>query len=337
MNNICICGNWKYCNECRSSNKKTILVSGTLGFIGSNFIRQVVKKYPEYYWIGVDKAVYDYCLDNQFDNSNYKFYLADIANEHIMNKLFEIEKPNIVINMAAESFVCSSIENPNPFIYSNVMGCQTLINMSIKYNVDRFIQISTDEIYGSHNSKQDIAWSELSFPKPRNPYSASKFAAENILYAANQTHKLKYNISRCCNVFGPRQPHNRNLIPKTIFNTIKNIPMPIYGDGSHIREYIYVDDKIDAIMTIIKYGKLNEIYNIGSGNEFSNIEIVNKISEILNKKTTINFTTDRKGHDFRYSVDCNKIKQLGWKPQYSFDEGMKLTVDWYLNNIDRYV
>lgn len=313
--------------------KKTILITGTLGFIGSNFIRYVTKHHPEYRWVGVDKAVYDYCLSNTFNHPDYKFYLADIANEHIVDRIFKIEKPSIVINMAAESFVCSSIENPNPFIYSNVMGTQTLINASVKYGIDRFIQISTDEVYGSHESKRDISWTELSAVKPKNPYSASKFAAESILFAANQTHKLNFNITRCCNVFGPRQPSDRNLVPKSIKTTITNMPMPIYGDGSHIREYLFVEDKITAIMAVLKNGVVNETYNIGSGIEFSNIEMVNKIASMIeNKIPNINFTTDRKGHDFRYSVNCDKIKFLGWLPRHSFEQGMSKCIDWYIEN-----
>jgi dTDP-glucose 4,6-dehydratase len=310
--------------------KPVVILTGTLGFIGANFIRYVVEQYPEYRWIGIDKAVYDYCLLNQFGHPNFKFYLADITNEHIIDRIFSIEKPNFVINMAAESFVCSSIENANPFIYSNVMGTQTLINASVKYNVEKFLQVSTDECYGTHISKNDIPWIETDIPKPRNPYSASKLAAENILYAANQTHKLIFNISRCCNVMGPRQPYTRNLIPKVIFNTLNNLPIPIYGDGSHMREYIYVEDKITAIMIILKLGKPNEVYNIGSGNEYSNIEIVNKISNMLDKKPIIDFTTDRKSHDYRYSVNFNKLLKLGWEPNYTFEEGLQKTIEFYI-------
>lgn len=316
--------------------KPSIIITGTLGFIGSNFIQKVVEQYPEYRWIGIDKAVYDYCLHNTFEHPNYKFYLADIANEHIIDRIFKIEKPHIVINMAAESFVCSSIENPNPFIYSNVSGTQTLINASVKYGIERFIRIGTDEIYGSHLSKNDVAWTEISVPKPRNPYSASKLAAESILYAANQTHKLAFNITRCCNVFGPKQPYNRNLIPKTIVNTIHGVPVPIYGDGSHIREYLFVDDKVDAIMTVLKKGTPNEIYNIGSGNEFSNLEIVDKVANALDKRSNIEFCADRKGHDFRYSVDCSKIKALGWKPKLNFDNGLSKCIHWYMKNTNYY-
>lgn len=311
---------------------KTILTTGTLGFIGSNFIRTVIDQHPDYKWVGVDKAVYDYCLFNNFEHPNYKFYLADIANEHIMHRIFEIEKPSVVINIAAESFVCSSIENPNPFIYSNIMGTQTLINASLKYGIDKFLQFSTDEIYGSHTSKDDVPWTELECPKPRNPYSSSKLGAENILYAAHQTHKLPFNITRCCNVFGPRQPSNRNLIPKIIRTTLNNQPMPIYGDGSHIREYLFVEDKISAIMTILEHGKDNEIYNIGSENEFSNVEMVNLISELMNKKPNINYTINRKGHDWRYAINCDKLKSLGWLPQYNFNEAIKKTIAWYKEN-----
>ncbi len=311
---------------------KTILVTGTLGFIGSNFIRQVTKAYPDYRWVGVDKAVYDYCLYNNYEHKNYQFYLADIANEHIIDRIFKIEKPSIVINFAAESFVCSSIENPNPFIYSNVMGAQTLINASVKYGLDKFIQISTDEIYGSHTSTEDIPWTELSAPKPRNPYSASKLAAESILFAANQTHKLPFNITRCCNVYGPRQPADRNLIPKSIKHTVKNLEMPIYGDGSHIREYLFVEDKINAIMIVLEKGQENEIYNIGSDQEGNNTEVVTMIAELLNKSPNINYTTDRKGHDFRYSINCSKLKDLGWKKRYNFTAGLQKTIQWYQNN-----
>lgn len=311
---------------------KTILATGLLGFIGSNFIRQVVDQYPEYRWIGVDNASFDWSLKNQFEHPNYKFYLADIADEHIMDRVFSIEKPDIILNLAAESFVCSSIENANPFIRSNVMGTQTLINASVKYGIERFVQISTDEIYGTLLSKQDLPWTENFPPKPRNPYSASKLAAENILYAANQTHKLSFNITRCCNVFGPRQPHNRNLIPKTIWNTMHDVPVPIYGDGSHMREYLYVADKISALMTILEHGKINETYNIGSDVEFSNVEIVNKVAKILGKEPNINFTTNRKSHDQRYFLNCNKLKSLGWKPTLTFDQGLEKTIDWFHEN-----
>jgi dTDP-glucose 4,6-dehydratase len=313
---------------------KKILVTGTLGFIGANFVRYVNSHYDNYSLIGLDKAVYDYCLLNTCSNSNYKFYLADIANEHIIDRVFAIEKPDFVINFAAESFVCSSIENPNPFIYSNVMGTQTLINASVKWGIEKFVQINTDEVYGHHTSKEGIPWTELTPPSPRNPYAASKFAAESILHAAYQTHKLNYNISRCCNVFGPRQPTNRNLIPKSIKNIFNHESMPIYGDGSNLREYIYVDDKIKAIMTILEKGQNNEIYNIGTGEEFSNKEIVYKIGEILNIAPKIDFVDKRKGDDWRYAVDCSKLMKLGWKPQYNFNNKLEETIKWYIDNKD---
>lgn len=311
--------------------KKKVLVTGVLGFIGSNFIKELVKN-PNYTLVGADNALYDYCLANTFKQDNYTFYLADIANEHIIDRIFKLEKPDIVFNLAAQSFVCNSIENPNPFIYSNVMGTQTLINASVKYNVSKFIQVSTDEVLGSHKTRHDIPWTEESPPKPRNPYSASKLAAESILYAANQTHKLPFNITRCCNVFGPRQPTDRNLIPKAIKNALKEIPMPIYGDGSHIREYIHVEDKISALLTVLEQGQDNEIYNIGSDNELTNTEVVKSIAKFFGKDPKIDYTTDRKGHDFRYSLNSSKLRKLGWKPKHTFDSGLKSTINWYLNN-----
>lgn len=311
---------------------KKILVTGTLGFIGSNFIRHVTEKYPDISWVGIDKMAYNYCSYNMHKSHNYNFYLADISHESMMNNIFKLERPDTVINFAAESFVCSSIENPNPFITSNIMGTQTLINNSIKYEVEKFLLISTDEVYGSHQSKTSRPWTETCVTHPRNPYSASKLGAENILYAANQTHGLKFNISRCCNVFGGRQPTDRNLIPKCIKHIRKEIPIPIYGDGSHIREYIHVDDKISALLTILEKGKNNEIYNIGSGYELSNIEVTQSIAKTLDQKAQIEHAPDRKGHDFRYALDFSKIKKLGWKPQLSWEEGLGKCVNWYLSN-----
>lgn len=316
--------------------KPTILITGTLGFIGSNFIQQVLQQYPEYRWVGIDKAVYDYCLYNTYNHSNYTFYLADITDKHIIDCIFHIEKPSIVINMCAESFVCSSIESVQPFLTSNVIGTQTIIDASVKYNIDRFIQISTDEVYGTHTSINDMPWTENSPIQPRNPYSASKAAAETMLHAAHLTHKLPFNITRCCNVYGSKQPYTRNLLPKVIYNILTNQPIPIYGNGSNLREYLYVSDKVGAIMTILKSGKLNEIYNIGSGVECSNLEIVERVASVLDKTPKIEFGEDRKSHDWRYALDFSKIMKLGWKPQTHFEDGLLKTINWYKNNLSYY-
>lgn len=312
--------------------KQTILLTGVCGFIGSNFIRQVVAKYPEYRWIGIDNMSFDYCLYNQFNYSNYKFYLADFTNEHIIDRIFKIEKPNIIIHLGAMSFVNHSFEDPSLFIKSNVLGTQVLLNACIKYGIDRFVYCNTDEVFGSHSSINDSPWKEDAPKQPKNPYSASKAAGEHIVMGAYETHKIPYNITYCSNVFGMRQPYNRNLVPKIIYSNLNNQPMPIYGNGSHRREYIFVDDKINAIMTIIRKGKINEAYCIGSGDEFSNIEMINKIDNMLGKKTEINFTTDRKSHDFRYAIDCSKLQKLGWQKTKSFDERLIEYIEWFKKN-----
>jgi dTDP-glucose 4,6-dehydratase len=315
---------------------KTILVTGTLGFIFSNFIRYAVDSFPQYRFVGVDKAVQPYNLYAMFEHPDYKFYFGDIADQHLMNNIFKTEKPDIVINGAAESFVDDSIKDIKPFLHSNVLGAQCLVNSSLQFGVERFVQISTDEIYGQLQPG-DPAWEETSPGRPRNPYSASKYSAEIIIYAANQTHGLQYNITRSCNNFGPCQPP-RNLVPRTITSIIKNVPIPIHGQGKQMREWIYVLDHCSAIMKIVESAPLNETYNIGSGTEYSNLNMVKKIGSMLNvSEPAVTFITDRKGHDFRYKVDCSKIKSLGWKPIFSFDEGMEKSLEWYLENREYYV
>ncbi len=309
-----------------------ILLSGSAGFIFSNFLLWAEKENINYTFICVDKLVAKY---NSFNiNPNHKFYMADIADEHFMDNVFRIEKPDIVIHGAAESFVCSSIENAKKFVFSNVLGTQTMIDMSIKYGVERFIYSSTDEIYGQLNNK-DQSWTENSIPNPRNPYSASKYAGEIILKAAHETHNLQYNISRSCNNFGGRQPP-RNLVPKIITSLLQGKKIPIHGTGSSIREWIYVDDNCSAIATILNNGPANQTYNIGSGVEKTNLEMVEEISNLLNIKDwedRIEFVPERKGVDKRYSVDCDKIKKLGWKPKHTFNMGLDKCVDWYVSNL----
>lgn len=311
---------------------KKILITGVCGFIFSNFIKKVlVEESNKYTFIGVDKLVSSFNYHNMVEHPYYKFYLGDIADEHFIDSLFRIEKPDIVINGAAESFVDASIVNARPFIRSNVYGTQVLVDASVKYGVERFVQISTDEVYG-HLQIDDPAWDELSNPRPRNPYSVSKYASELVVYASNQAHGLPYNITRCCNVFGPAQP-NRNLIPRVIACIDKNESIPIHGNGKNIREWLYVDNKCDAIMFILKNSPLNQVYNIGSGFELSNVQTVNKICDYLGKgHDLITFVPDRKGHDFRYSLNCDKLKSLGWEQSHTFDQGFVKTMEWYKNN-----
>lgn len=316
----------------KSNKKKKILVTGVLGFIFSNFIKKAVNQFEEYLFVGIDMAFKTYNLENMFEHPNYKFYLGDIADAHFINNVFELEKPDIIINGAAQSFVDDSITDIMPFLHSNVIGVQTLVNAALKYNVERFIHISTDEVLGQQFSLDDIPWSEKSPLLPRNPYACSKACSELIINSAHLTHKLQYNITRSCNVYGPYQK-KENLIPHIIHSLINNTPIHLHGNGLNFRQYIYVDDKINAIMSIIKNGKINEIYNISDNNYYSNIDMVNFISKKFFKTPEIEYITDRKAHDFGYNLSNNKIKQLNWKPEMEFDKGMNKTIEWYKNKL----
>lgn len=312
--------------------KKKILITGSCGFIFSNFMNKILAENSnKYQFIGVDKLVNNYNYANVNKHLNYKFYLGDISDEHFVKSLFKIEQPDIVINGAAESFVDASIFNAKPFIRSNVLGTQVLCDAAVEYGIERFIQISTDEVYG-HLKFEDKPWTEVSSPVPRNPYSVSKYASELVVYAANQTHGLPYNITRSCNIFGPRQP-NRNLIPVAINSIIKNKIIPIHSNGSQKRSWDFVDNKCDAIMFILKNAPLNEIYNLGPGVELSNIEIVSMICNCFDKgHDLIKTGFERKGIDNRYAVDTSKLYSLGYKPNYSFGDSLRNTLQWYKNN-----
>jgi dTDP-glucose 4,6-dehydratase len=311
---------------------KKILVTGSCGFIFSNFMRKVIRETAYYDFVSVDKVIAPYNRYNVEINQDHNFYMGDIADEMFMNNVFSIEKPDIIIHGAAESFVDDSIRSAGPFIHSNVVGTQVMVDLALKHGVERFVYVSTDEVYGQLTSDKDESWTEKSPLSPRNPYSASKAAGELIVKAANQTHGLNYNITRCCNNYGPSQPP-RNLIPKAISCILNGTPIPIHGNGKQFREWIYVEDHCSAIMKIVKDAPLNETYNIGSGIESTNLKMVHKISKLIgNEGAVVNFVKDRPGHDFRYSVDCAKIHNLGWFPSFDFDAGMNKCVDWYLNN-----
>lgn len=303
-----------------------VLITGTLGFIGSNFIRYACN-HTNLSLVGVDNAVYSYNLDNQFAHENYQFYLADISDKHIMNRIFEIEKPELVIGMAAESFVDNSITNIDPFLKTNIIGTQNLIDLCLKYQC-RYLHISTDEVYGQQLSMDDAAWSENQPLNPRNPYASSKAAAELIVKTAHETHGLQYQMTRSCNVFGPRQK-KENLLPH-IIDAIKNDkPVNIHGNGQNFRQYIYVEDKITAILRIIESGKMNEVYNIGAYNYHTNLEMVGEIEELMGKCATINYIEDRKAHDFGYAVSNAKLQHLGWQPKTKFLKGLQKTIEFY--------
>ncbi len=316
--------------------KKKILVTGTCGFIFSNFIiDNIIHSERKYDFASVDKIIAPYNLFNIFKHPNHSFYMGDVADEQFMNNVFMLERPDIIIHGAAESFVDDSIASAKPFIHSNVIGTQNMVDLSLKYKVEKFIYVSTDEVYGQLKI-DDNPWTEKSFTNPRNPYSASKLAGELIVRAAGETHDLKYNITRCSNNYGNRQPP-RNLIPKIITCLLNDQPIPIHGNGQQFREWIYVLDHCRAIMTVLERGAPNEIYNIGSGFELCNLDVVERIARILNIKPKIDFIKDRPGHDFRYFLNCDKINKIGWKPEFTdFDLGIRNTIDWYLKNKDFY-
>ena len=324
-------------------NRQTVLITGGLGFIFSNFIRRIAylnrqdpkeDKYP-YKIINVDKATNSMLLNNVYVNKAISDNnIADICDEHIMDNIFNIHRPDIVIHGAAESSVDSSLKDPNVFIKSNVLGTQVLINKAIKYNVKKFIYISTDEVYGHLTNEDELSWTEDSVPNPRNPYSASKFSGECLVKPAAECHGLPYIITRTCNNYGPRQTSNK-LIPRVIKSIVNNEPIPVYGKGDQIRDWLHVYDNCDALLTIVESGKIGEIYNISANQEFTNLEIIQKVCNIAEKgHDLITHIPDPRGtgHDFRYSINSSKVKSLGWTPQIKFKDGLRSTVEWFLQN-----
>ena len=311
--------------------EKTIIITGSLGFIGSNLVRRLTRE-RSYKIICID-----YCknanLNNIYVNKNVRFHPIDITDRHALDIIFLIEKPDVVLHLAAESFVDQAIESAEPFIHSNVMGTQVLADLCCHHHVE-LVLISTDEVNGTLNSEAEPSWDESSPRKPRNPYSASKAAAEMVVEAAGFTHGLRYKITRSCNNYGPRQSM-RNFIPLSIKHILNDTVMPIYGQGAEIREWIYVEDNCDAIIKIMEEGKAGEIYNIGTGHEMSNLEMFQLIYKVSGKKSDqlpIKFVANRKGHDFRYSLKNDKLKQLGWAPHFKLKEGLASCYGWYSIN-----
>lgn len=315
--------------------KKKILVTGSGGFILSNFVRYVLKNYSDLYTIiSIDKCTDQNVLNTIYSNKGHSFHIADICDNHIIDTIFQLERPDYVIHGAAESFVDTSIDNPQIFTKTNVVGTQVIVDACVKYGVEKLIYISTDEVYGQLISEQSPSWNESSSINPRNPYSASKAAGELLVKAAGETFGLNYNITRSCNNFGPRQ-NKRNLIPKIVGNIIKGIDVPIYGKGEQIRDWIHVQDNCSAILKVLENGTNREIYNISAKQEFSNIEIFNNICNLLKEfdgHKLLKFVEDRKGHDFRYSITNTKLKEIGWEPSFNFKSGLQHTVQWYYNN-----
>jgi dTDP-glucose 4,6-dehydratase len=265
-------------------------------------------------------------------NKSHTFHVADIRDQHIIDTIFQFEKPDIVIHAAAETFVDASLTDPNSFITSNVLGTQVIINACIKYNVEKLIYISTDEVYGHLTSEEDPAWNEDAVLNPRNPYSASKAAGELLVKAAHQSHGLTYNITRSSNNYGPRQTTEK-FVPKVIKCILEDKKIPVYGQGLQIRDWTHVFDNCAGIMDVLNKGEPNQTYNIAANQEFTNIEVVQKICNVMQKgHSLIEFVKDRPGHDFRYSINSSKMKSLGWEPKYKFKDGIDQCISWYLAN-----
>jgi len=309
-----------------------ILVTGGLGFIGSNFCRYILTKHSNCEIINIDKIGIGANLTNLKEIENhrrYEFIKGDICDSKLVNKT--IKQVDAVVNIAAETHVDRSITDPTPFIRSNTIGTFTVLEAVRKHgDKARFIQVSTDEVYGEI---REGSFKEDDMPKPSNPYSASKAAADMLVTAYHKTYGLDVAITRCTNNYGPYQIPEK-LIPKTIIRALRNLPVPIYGSGENVRDWIYVQDHCEAVDLVLRKGESGEIYNVSAGNELPNIEIVRKILAMLNKpEGSIAFVEDRPGHDIRYSLDSSKIKsKLGWKSRFSFEKALEATVSWYADN-----
>ena len=310
-----------------------IIVTGGAGFIGSNFIYYMLSEHPEDKLVCIDSLTYAgdlSVLSPVMDK--IVFYRTDIRNRKEIDRIFQIESPDIIVNFAAESHVDNSIENPAIFLDTNIIGTAVLLDACRKYGITRFHQISTDEVYGDLPlNEPELKFTEASPLKPSSPYSASKASADLLVLAYHRTYGLDITISRCSNNFGPNQ-NREKLIPKTIYNAIHDIPIPIYGNGMNIRDWIYVEDHCRAVDDILRKGSNGEIYNIGCCNEISNIDIVKQILHMLGKpESLIVYTKDRKGHDLRYALDNSKlVNEIGFRFSDDFDSNLEKTIRSYL-------
>lgn len=314
-----------------------IIVTGGAGFIGSNFIFHMMEKHPEYRIVCIDKLTYAgnlSTLKSVMDNLNFRFVKVDICDREAVYKTFEEEKPDIVVNFAAESHVDRSIENPSVFLQTNIIGTSVLMDACRKYDVKRYHQVSTDEVYGDLPlDRPDLFFTEETPIHTSSPYSASKAGADLLVLSYCRTYGFPATISRCSNNYGPYH-FPEKLIPLMITNCLYDKPLPVYGNGLNVRDWLYVEDHCKAIDLIIHNGRIGEIYNIGGHNEMRNIDIVKLIcSELGKSEDLITYVADRKGHDLRYAIDPTKIhNELGWLPETCFNEGIRKTIKWYLEN-----
>lgn len=315
------------------------LITGGAGFIGSNYLHYVVNKYPEDQFVCLDALTYAGNYNNIKEltqMNNFKFVHGDITDRTFIDKLFFEEKFDVVVNFAAESHVDNSIKNPGIFLTTNIIGTQVLMDASLKYNIKRYHQVSTDEVYGDLPlDRPDLKFTEQTPLHTSSPYSSSKAGADLLVGAYYRTYGLPATISRCSNNYGPYQ-FPEKLIPVVISKALKNESIPVYGTGENVRDWIHVHDHNIGVDLIVRNGKIGEVYNLGGYSERTNLDIVKTILKQINKpESLITFVEDRKGHDLRYAIDSSKVeKELGWTRSYSFDEGLKETIDWYLEHED---
>ena len=315
----------------------TILVTGGAGFIGSNFIFHMLKKYPDYRIVCLDKLTYAgnlSTLSSVLEEPNFRFVRLDICDRDGVFRIFEEERPDIVVNFAAESHVDRSIEDPGIFLQTNILGTATLMDACRKFGVRRYHQVSTDEVYGDLPlDRPDLFFTETTPLHTSSPYSASKASADLLVLAYHRTYSLPVTISRCSNNYGPYH-FPEKLIPLMIINALDEKPLPVYGTGENVRDWLYVEDHCKAIDLIIHKGREGEVYNVGGHNERKNIDIVRLICKALGKsESLITYVADRKGHDMRYAIDPTKIhNELGWLPETKFEDGIQKTIRWYLDN-----
>jgi dTDP-glucose 4,6-dehydratase len=314
-----------------------ILVTGGAGFIGGNFVLYMVNQYPEDIIVNLDALTYAGNLETlkSVEHApNYKFVKGDIADRDFIYQLFESEKFDVVVNFAAESHVDRSILDPGIFVKTNVLGTQVLLDASRKYDIKRYHQVSTDEVYGDLPlDRKDLFFTEDTPLHTSSPYSASKAGADLLCLAYFRTFNLPVTVSRCSNNYGPYH-FPEKLIPLMISRALNNQSLPVYGKGENVRDWLHVYDHCVAIDLILRKGRVGEVYNIGGHNERTNLEVVQTILHELDKpESLIQYVTDRKGHDLRYAIDPTKIEtELGWKPKYTFETGIKQTIQWYLDN-----
>jgi dTDP-glucose 4,6-dehydratase len=311
-----------------------LLVTGGCGFIGANFIRAHLREFPDDFVVNLDVLTYAGNPENLADveeHSRYGFIRGDIADAKLVGALFDENGFDAVVNFAAESHVDRSIEDPQLFLRTNILGTQVLLDAARRHNVSRFLQVSTDEVYGSLGSEG--AFSETTPLSPRSPYSASKAAADMLVQAYHHTFNMPVLITRCSNNYGPHQ-YPEKLLPLTIINALHDRELPVYGDGMQRREWLHVSDHCRAVEMVLKHGRFGEVYNVGGVNEKPNLEVLRAMLKLVGKpESLIRHVTDRPGHDRRYAIDATKIRcELGWEPQLSFEDGLALTVKWYLEN-----